>query len=62
VADAVFDGDNDLVVDTPSMVALSDKIRIPANRLLSFGTSETVHHLNYFHQTETTDFFTNVLL
>ena len=62
VADAIFDGDNDLVVDTPSMTRLADKLRIPSEHTLDFGTSETVHHLNYFAQAETTDFLTDTLL
>ncbi|KAA5544549.1 alpha/beta hydrolase [Roseiconus nitratireducens] len=55
-ADAVFDGANDLVVDTASMNQLWQGRRIAAERTLDFGTSDTVHHLNYFHQPQTADF------
>jgi hypothetical protein len=57
-ADAVFDGQNDLVVDTPSMTGFSSKdgFRFPGNQLQDFGTSESVHHTNYLRQVETLDF------
>lgn len=44
---------NDLVVDTISMSEVAD---LPAARIQivkDFGTSDVVHHLNYFHQPET---------
>lgn len=56
-ADMVFEGENDLVVDTESMASLADDIAdqaIDANRLETFGgTSTVVHHLNYFQQPDT---------
>ena len=62
-ADALFAGDNDLVVDTPSMTALSPEAGItdpplPADprRRLDFGTNGRVHHLNYFEQPEVAAF------
>jgi hypothetical protein len=61
-ADLLFDGANDLVVDTASMNSLSDELKIPPQQTLDFGTSSTVHHLNYFQQPETVDFLAKVLL
>jgi len=56
-ADLVFPDENDLVVDTASMDALSDAIRVAgAKRVLDFGTSTDVHHLNYFAQGRTAAF------
>jgi hypothetical protein len=55
--DALFSGANDLVVDTVSMTMLSQLARLKAaDRILDFGTSETVHHVNYFEQPETLRF------
>ena len=56
-ADLVFPAANDLVVDTESMDALSDIVKIdgPA-AVLDFGTSPVVHHLNYFAQPEVATF------
>ena len=51
-ADWLFDGQNDLVVDTPSMTELSET-PFPADRLLDFATNPRVHHVNYFRQEET---------
>lgn len=53
VVDRVFPSDNDLVVDTESMINLFENSRIPKRRLLDFGTSNQVHHLNYFEFEET---------
>ncbi|MCO8123942.1 hypothetical protein NHH03_19515 [Stieleria sp. TO1_6] len=61
-AGVLFDGANDLVVDTPSMIDLSDEIKISAPRLCDFGDSETVHHLNYFYQPQTAAFLGDTLL
>ena len=48
---------NDLVVDTASMDALSDMIKIEGPKaVLDFGTSAVVHHLNYFAQPEVATF------
>ena len=56
-ADLVFPEANDLVVDTASMDALSDLLRISGPKaVLDFGTSGVVHHLNYFSQPETAAF------
>ncbi|UGY02531.1 esterase/lipase family protein [Bradyrhizobium quebecense] len=54
-ADAVFDGPNDLVVDTKAM-ALICKKAIPTENTLSFATDARVHHCNYFSQSRTTAF------
>lgn len=55
--DALFSGDNDLVVDTDSMtrIAVAAQIQDPA-RKLEFGTNAVVHHLNYFSQAKTAAF------
>lgn len=56
-ADLVFDGPNDLVVDTASMTYLSDALAITGkDRLLDFGTTSEVHHLNYFRQRRALEF------
>ncbi|MEO1524924.1 MAG: hypothetical protein AAFX06_05780 [Planctomycetota bacterium] len=60
--DVLFDGANDLVVDTPSMSRLTDETRIAPENRLDFGTSETVHHLNYFSQPQTIEFLADTLL
>ena len=56
LADLVFEGQNDLVVDTGSMVDLCDDLRISAEQVLDFGTTDVVHHTNYFAQARTLDF------
>lgn len=57
LADAVFPGQNDLVVDTASMNHfVAQSIGVPAKRILDFGTGDTVHHTNYFAQPDTLDF------
>ena len=55
-ADLVFEGQNDLVVDTSSMTELADDVTLPVKRVLDFGTSATVHHTNYFRQAKTIQF------
>jgi hypothetical protein len=64
-ADLVFDGPNDLVVDTDSMASLADGIadeEIDVGRIETFGgTSVDVHHLNYFQQPETLSLIRNAL-
>ncbi len=61
ISDLVFDGDNDLVVDTGSMVDLSDELSIPSEQVLDFGTTDTIHHTNYFAQAQTLDFIREML-
>ena len=61
-ADMVFEGSNDLVVDTSSMSELSDDLNIPAGRLLSTaGPQDVIHHLNYFEQESVLEFFSKTL-
>jgi len=62
-ADKVFPGENDLVVDTRSMsefamvpAGVVVPRSIPASRRHDFGTTDTVHHTNYFEQEETLEF------
>ena len=55
-ADFVFEGQNDLVVDTASMASLTDDIAdgaFAAAHIEDFGTNDVVHHLNYFQQPRT---------
>ena len=51
VADRVFEGPNDLVVDTASMDLTADDR--PVTLAHDFGTNDRVHHVNYFVQPET---------
>lgn len=59
-ADVIFDGANDLVVDTMSMSQLCGQA-IPKAQILDFGTSPDVHHCNYFRQKKTVDFLARAL-
>jgi hypothetical protein len=56
----VFDGENDLVVDSASMLDLADKPGMPTiddnRQILDFGTIDRIHHCNYFLQPETLSF------
>lgn len=61
LADLVFEGDNDLVVDTGSMVDLSDEVHIPAEQVLDFGTNDRIHHTSYFAQPEIVEFIRQAL-
>lgn len=61
-ADLVFPEANDLVVDTASMDALSDLVKVAGpNAVLDLGTSGVVHHLNYFAQPEVAKFIRSSL-
>jgi hypothetical protein len=51
VADRIFDGPNDLVVDTVSMDEVADARLITMAH--DFKTNDRVHHVNYFVQPET---------
>ena len=51
VADRIFDGPNDLVVDTVSMDQVADTRLITVAH--DFKTNNRVHHVNYFVQPET---------
>jgi pimeloyl-ACP methyl ester carboxylesterase len=61
LADPVFKGANDLVVDTASMTELGKGAGIRTNRVEDFGQNDRVHHLNYFEQPETLKFFHDTL-
>jgi hypothetical protein len=60
VADALFPGANDLVVDTTSMTYLGPSTQISAEH--DFGANGNVWHTNYFLQPETVDFIAKSLL
>ncbi len=60
-SNALFESDNDLVVDTASMSHLHDRYLIPKSRRLDFGTNDRVHHVNYFDFAETTNFIVKSL-
>jgi hypothetical protein len=53
--DYVFEGANDLVVDTDSMMDLGTKDLDFVDNY-DFKTSTSVHHINYFRQRDTLDF------
>jgi hypothetical protein len=59
--DMIFEGDNDLVVDTDSMTDLFDQHSIAAANVFDFGTTDRVHHTNYFRQSQTIDFMAKSL-
>jgi len=59
-ADAIFDGPNDLVVDTASMTELG-RLSIPAGRRLVYAADKGVHHCAYFRQPDTVRFLTSVV-
>lgn len=61
LTDLVFEGHNDLVVDTGSMVDLSNELVIPSEQVFDFGTTDFVHHTNYFAQARTLDFIREML-
>jgi hypothetical protein len=54
-ADLIFDGPNDLVVDTSSMNDIPNHT-IAKSDVHDFGTNAKVHHTNYFSQKDTLDF------
>ncbi len=60
-ADVVFDGKNDLVVDTPSMTNFMDGFDFPYDQVLDYRTSAKVHHTNYFEQDRTIEFIMDCL-
>lgn len=63
VTNAVFDGPNDLVVDTASMTDLADEFgELDSKRQIKdFDTTDTIHHCNYFQQQETIAFIRQCL-
>jgi pimeloyl-ACP methyl ester carboxylesterase len=59
--DTVFPGDNDLVVDTPSMTDFGvPRLRL-AGASCDFGTSDEVWHCNYFRQTKSINYIASRL-
>lgn len=61
-ADMVFDGANDLVVDTASMADLADDWAIPSShRMKPPAHRDVIHHLNYFRQAEVLSFLEKTL-
>jgi hypothetical protein len=54
-ADLIFDGPNDLVVDTSSMNDIPGH-DLTDERIHDFKTNKVVHHTNYFSQPETLEF------
>ncbi len=53
VADTIFPGENDLVVDTAHMTSLADARDI--GDVEAFDPVSLVHHCNYFRQDKTID-------
>jgi len=61
-ADLVFDGANDLVVDTASMTVLAKPPRpVSIQKVHDFGQNGKVHHTVYFRQPETATFIEQCL-
>jgi pimeloyl-ACP methyl ester carboxylesterase len=58
-ADLVFEDENDLVVDSKSMIDIFDAVKI--QNVHDFKTTNQVHHTNYFQQPETLDFIVQSL-
>lgn len=61
VMDILFDGANDLIVDTDSMIVLGPNENVPISRRLDFGTNDHVHHINYLDHPRTIEFLRDVL-
>lgn len=59
-ADQVFNGPNDLVVDAGSMTRILNG-QLPVAQVLDFGTTNVVHHCNYFAQPRTVAFLRRTL-
>ena len=60
-SDVVFPRENDLVVDTESMTILGPKTVVPDDHVKDFGTTDQVHHTNYFRQAEAIRFIAEKL-
>ena len=61
-ADLVFEGANDLVVDTASMTVLAKPPQeVVIQKIFDFGRSSKVHHTVYFRQPETANFIAQCL-
>ena len=61
VTDVVFDGPNDLVVDTDSMGDFGRATGIRPTDSLVFGTTADIHHCNYFRTARTGAFIAKAL-
>jgi hypothetical protein len=59
-SNAIFEGPNDLVVDTASMTQLG-AMSIPESHRLDLSDERTVHHCSYFRNRRTITFLTDVL-
>jgi hypothetical protein len=59
--DPLFEGPNDLVVDTGSMNFLTRTDTIGPKRTLSYGTNSEVYHTNYFDQKKSLDWIRTAL-
>jgi pimeloyl-ACP methyl ester carboxylesterase len=59
-ADVIFDGENDLVVDTASMTRMG-KASVAKGSRLTFDADSAVHHCSYFRAPKTIDFLGSVL-
>jgi hypothetical protein len=60
----IFDGENDLVVNTSSMTSLFDSLNLDPKdkkQVLNFETTNSIHHTNYFQQKRTIDFIAKSL-
>jgi hypothetical protein len=55
-ADIIFEGKNDLVVDTMSMTEFAKDTVFPPANLQDFSTNGEVHHCNYFESDKTLAF------
>jgi hypothetical protein len=64
-ADLLFQGKNDLIVDTESMTLLAGHCgaanAVNITKLYDFGTQDLVHHINYFRNKPTLNFIKNSL-
>ena len=63
-ADLVFDGPNDLVADVSAMTDIATDENgkgLPMEEVLDFGTTDAVHHTNYFRQEKTLEFIAKSL-
>lgn len=61
VTDVVFDGPNDLVVDTESMADFGRATGIRPAATLDFGTTADIHHCSYFRAPRTSAFIAKAL-
>lgn len=60
-AEVVFDGPNDLVVDTASMDDFGAATGVRPTAALQFGAGDAIHHCGYFRDQRTTAFIATAL-